>query len=115
MYRVEGKNRFELSRRVNFDMAFERPLFVQEYQLIYSEGEDKAKAKFNFYNGNKLEGKMTPITMLFQREDYLMIMRCLYFNIQYDDTMDKMFYLDYETIVRNQSLPGSKSLFNKII
>jgi len=40
-----------------------------------------------------------------------MLMRCLNFNIGYDDGMDKMFLSDYEAAVASQGQPGSKYIF----
>ena len=108
IYRVEGEKRIQMSKQVNFDIGFERALFPEEYKLLYSEGEHITKTKFVLDVGMNLEGRMSPIILMLQHEDYLMIMKCLNFNIVYDDLMDKMFLSDYESVVANQDQPGSK-------
>ena len=114
MYRVQGDQKFEMSSKVNFDLGMERPLFVDEYKLIYSEGEHITKTKFTLNAGMKLTGKMSPMILMLQHEDYLMVMRCLNFNIGYDDGQDKMFLSDYEAVVASQGKPGSPMDINLV-
>jgi len=98
-FKVLNSNKFELTKEFNFDLLFERLLFTDEYRAAYGFDEDQQhQQKFNLDDSMKLDGRMSPMIMIMVHEDYLLIMRCLFFNVTYDDLMDKLFVSNYQEV-----------------
>ena len=105
--RVEGEKKVQLTQEVNFDLSFDRPMFVPEYKLLYGnrrqdeELQDEIK---DFYLDERmvLKGKMTPLITTLEHEDLLLLMRILNSNITYDDGKDELFEMDEEFNVATQ-------------
>mgnify|MGYP003580199651 CR=1 FL=1 len=112
IYRVEGDNKFEISKKTQLGLELERQLMYDEYIAVYRDGQpENSKDRFDLDMSIKIDGRITPIIMLLQREDYLMIMRSLYFNIQYDDTRDKLFMSNISMEFFNQGRLASNNFF----
>ena len=101
---INGK-RYELSKRFNFNLSIERLLYEEEYRTIY-ENEDPTANKFNLISGMRLDGIMSPVILSFYHEDFLLLMRCIFFNITYDDLQDKLFLSNYVDLPQQASIPA---------
>ena len=67
----------ELSKPYTFDVEFAHMMFIYEYEQLYP--------KIDFCKDKWVDGKMTPFKMIFEKCDYLALLRMTFFNLtRYD-------------------------------
>ena len=105
--RIVGEKEIKtaITRQIEFGLSFEKVCFVDEYNLLVKEKGKKVDISM------KLEGKMSPMILSLKSKDYRLIMKCLNFNISYDDLNDQMFVSDYAMLLANQAEPGGKGFY----
>ena len=96
-----------LSRKANFTFFFERLLFGEEYAIL----DDHHDLNLSM----KLVGGMSPFLLTIVHEDYLLVMRCLFFNITYTDERDEFYLTDIQALTNSEAQEqlGSKYYLNE--
>lgn len=113
IYKVDGENTAQISKQTMLGMKLERTLMYDEYVAVYSDGQPPVGSpeRFTFDMAIKIDGRIAPIIMLLQRDDYLLIMKSVFHNIQYDDVREKLFMSNISMEFQNQGRLASKKNF----
>ena len=92
---VKNGKDYDMSMPFHFNFSFERPMFMDEYKHCYWDLE--------IDNTMLMRSKILPLVLALHQNDYLLIMRTLFFNITYDDLLDRFMIHDFEM---NMSAPS---------
>lgn len=106
LYRINETKSQSLSTPATFTIQFEMLSFADEYKAIYNQNTQNDQNKKNTQTEQKIEkkpldlsqkmkGRMTPLKILLLHSDFLLLMKCLFFNIAYDDLKDEMMVSNY--------------------
>ena len=89
-----------ISNTFYFELGFERLLNCDVYEFLYGG----YGTSFELSKGFVITSKASPIILMMSREDYLLTMRGVFFNIAYDDMMDMLYVYSFN--VSSQRLPS---------
>ena len=87
IWKIQNGEKSELTRDFNFMLDMERPLFPEEYKMVYGENYDK----FELNVGMVLKAQMTPMIVILSKDDYKLMMKILSHNVSYNDGLDSLF------------------------
>ena len=77
-----------MGKPFNFYLDIEMPLFVNEYDFLFS-------SKLIIDKTMKIKCYLTTLVILMTNEDYNLIMKILFHNITYDDCCDRFMIHDF--------------------